>query len=247
MILAPQQIEIYYKEAFSYFDAKIKTPDVKVEFYPYVNINSRIKSNDGTVYVRIAELLNNAPIEIHKALAHILVAKLLRRKVPKNARKKYREFVSNENFQVKAIANKRKKGRKIITTAKGDIYNLEKNFGQLNLIYLQNKIPTPTLSWSQRKTYRRLGHHDPIHDTIIISRSLDDENVPKYVVEYIVYHEMLHIKHPVKTRNGRRCIHGPIFKRDEEKFLYFEKAEKWINENALKIERSIKRKAKRIN
>ncbi len=241
MMLEPQQIEIYYEEAFGFYDKKIKTPKIKVEFYPYVNVNSRIKSSNGVIYVRIAELLNNAPLEIQKALAYILVAKLLGKKVPSNARKVYREFISNEDFQKKAIKHKRKTGRKIITSPIGNVYDLENIFGKLNLIYFQNGIEKPQLSWSQRRTYRRLGHHDPVHDAIIISKSLDERSVPKFVVEYVVYHEMLHIKHPVYQKNGRRCVHTPDFKCDEEKFPYFDDAEKWIDENALKIKRKVKR------
>lgn len=241
MILNPQQLENFYREAFSFYDKKIKTPKVEVEFYPYVNVNSRIKSSNGTVYVRIAELLNNAPLEIHKALSLILVAKLLGKKVPADARNIYREFLNKEDFQEKAIKHKRKTGRKVLTSPKGNVYDLDKIFGKLNLVYFQNDIEKPELSWSQRRTYRRLGHHDPVHNAIIISKSLDEKSVPKYVVEYVLYHEMLHIKHPVYQKNGRRCVHTPKFKRDEENFPYYEDAEQWINANALKIRRKVKR------
>lgn len=234
-----QQIVTYYEEAFNFYDKNIKTPELEIEFYPYVNVNSRIKADSGKVFVRIAELLKNAPSKVHKALAYILVAKLLDKKVPANARKVYREFLNKEDFQNKVVKHKRKNGRKIITSPKGEFYNLENIFGKLNLIYFQNKIPKPTLSWSRRKTFRRLGHYDPIHDAVIISKSLDDKTVPKYVVEYVVYHEMLHIKHPVLQQNKRRCVHTPIFKRDEEKFAYFKESAKWIEENALKIKRNV--------
>lgn len=242
MVFQPGQLVPLYEEAFLFFDKKIKIPKIEIVFYPYVNVDSRIKSSNGVVSVRIAELLNVAPKEVHASLAKILVAKLLGNKVPNDARKTYREFLKTEDFQEKAIKQKRKKGRKIITSPNGKVYNLENIFGKLNLIYFQNEIPKPKLSWSRHKTYRRLGHHDPVHEAIIISKSLDEKTVPKYVVEYVVYHEMLHIKHPVYEKNSRRYIHTPEFKKDEEKFAYFEEAEEWINENALKIKRKVKRK-----
>ena len=52
-----------------------------------------------------------------------------------------------------------------------------------------------------------LGHYDPAHNAIVVSRVFDDARVPRYAVEYIVYHEMLHLKHPVKLRGSRRCVH----------------------------------------
>jgi predicted metal-dependent hydrolase len=37
-------------------------------------------------------------------------------------------------------------------------------------------------------------------------------------VEYIVYHEMLHLKHPVRLRGSRRCVHSPEFQAEEKLF-----------------------------
>ncbi|MEO6588193.1 MAG: M48 family peptidase, partial [Pyrinomonadaceae bacterium] len=101
-------------------------------------------------------------------------------------------------------------------------------------------IKKPTLTWSLRGTFRRLGHHDAAHETIVISKSLDDKKVPRYVVEFVVFHEMLHIFHPAKIQNGRRYHHTPVFRRDEKKFAFYEESEKWIGNNS----RFLKRKAR---
>ena len=93
---------------------------------------------------------------------------------------------------------------------------------------------------SARGTFRRLGHHDAAHETIVISKSLDDRKVPRFVVEYVVFHEMLHIIHPAKIQNGRRYHHSPAFRRDEKKFAFYEESEKWIENNS----RFLKRKAR---
>jgi predicted metal-dependent hydrolase len=42
--------------------------------------------------------------------------------------------------------------------------------------------------------------------------------MPRYVLEYIVYHEMLHLKHPVRLRGSRRCVHSPEFQAEEKLF-----------------------------
>lgn len=237
MTLAPREIKNLYEEAFLETDANIRVPAIEISFYPYVDVNSRIRSRDGLVSVRITELLRDAPREIHRALARMLVAKLLGRKVPPAARRAYREHVDTGDFRKKALAHRRRTGRKELTSPRGRHFDLEKIFHKLNLVYFQNELPKPVLSWSKRKTRRRLGHHDPAHEAIIISRSLDEPDVPRYVVEYVLYHEMLHLKHPVRRRNGRRLVHTPEFRRDEEMFPYFEDAEEWLAENARNIGR----------
>jgi hypothetical protein len=57
---------------------------------------------------------------------------------------------------------------------------------------------------------------------------LDSNDVPDYVVEYVLYHEMLHIKHPARLINGRRHRHTSAFRFDERKFVDYEKAQQWI-------------------
>ena len=232
----------FYENAFQNLDRNRQIPEIEVRFYPYVGINHTIRVRKGKVFVRLAELSEPAPEEIHKALAFILVGKLLRKKIPPQAVQIYREFVKTQEIQAIAAANKRAKGRKVITSSTGKIYDLEKIFHKLNLVYFKSSVSKPTLTWSARKTYRILGHHDAAHETIVISKSLDNKKVPKYVVEFVVFHEMLHIFHPTTHRNGRRYNHTAQFRRDERKFAYFEEAESWIERNVRNLKRQAKRK-----
>ena len=236
------KLKKFYEEAFQVLDAKRETPEIEVRFYPYVGINHTIRLRGGRIFVRLAEICEAAPLETHRALAFILVAKLLRKKVPPLAAQIYQSFVKSREMQAKAVENKRAKGRKVITSSIGENYDLGEIFARLNQTYFRNSIEKPTLSWSARKTYRILGHHDSTHETIIISKSLDDAKVPQYVVEFVVFHEMLHIFHPTAHRDGRRYNHTPQFRRDERKFADYNAAENWIERNAGKL----KRRAKRI-
>lgn len=233
----------FYEEAFRVLDPMRAMPEIEVVFYPYVGINHTIRIRGGAAYVRLAEICQTAPLEIQRALAYILVAKLLRKKVSPLASKIYQSFVKSQEMQTRAVENRRAKGRKIITSARGEIHDLDEVFERLNRSYFKDSIKKPTLSWSARKTYRILGHHDATHETIIISKSLDSVKVPPYVVEFVVFHEMLHIFHPTQHRDGRRYNHTPQFRRDERQFAYYEQAEKWIEQNA----RSLKRDACRKN
>jgi hypothetical protein len=235
------EIRTFYEEAFQAFAPKRPTPEIETRFYPYVGINHTIRVRGGKVFVRIAEICREMPLAAQKALAYILVAKLLRKKVPPAAREVYSNFIKRQEMREKAVANKRRHGRKVITSARGDVYDLDEIFDALNQTYFRNSLPKPVLSWSSRRTYRILGHHDSAHETVIISRSLDDQKVPRFVVEYVVFHEMLHIFHPTEHRNGRRFNHTPAFKRNEQKFRYYEEAETWIGQNVKHLKRRAKK------
>lgn len=237
-----EQIKTFYEDAFQILDDKRKLPEIAVEFYPYIGINHTIRVRNGKVFVRLTEVCCDMPLNQHKALAYILVAKLLKKKIPANILETYRGFIKNQELRDKVTENKRARGRKIITTPKGEVYDLDKIFDELNEYYFDNNIAKPTLTWSTRKTYRILGHHDSTHETIVVSRSLDNQKTPEYVVKFVVFHEMLHIFHPTVHRKGRRYNHTPQFRRDERTFEYFEEAENWIGRNVKNLKKLAKSK-----
>lgn len=236
--MTPDEITVFYEEAFRTLDmGRHETPEITIEFYPYIGINHTIRIRDDRILVRIAELCREMPANEQKALACILVSKLLRKPVPPSARQVYSRFVKSHSLQEAARDSKRARGRKVLTGTKGEFFDLDGVFEKINQIYFGNRIEKPELSWSARKTFRILGHHDPAHKAIIISRTLDAPDVPKFVVEYVMFHEMLHVALPTEHVNGRRLNHTPKFRQEERKFLYYNEAESWIADNARKLKR----------
>lgn len=235
------QIQVFYEEAFRFYDARRQMPAIHVSFYPYIAINHTIRIREGEIFVRIGEICREMPMPCQRGLAYVLVGKLLRKKIPAGAREVYSVYSKSDAIRLKAQENKRKRGRKVVTTSKGAVYDLDEIFARLNEIYFRNAIEKPVLTWSAKKTYRILGHHDATHDHVAISRSLDSADVPSFVVEYVVFHEMLHIAHPTRHVNGRRYNHTPAFKRDEAKFAYFDEAERWIERNVRRLKKQARR------
>ncbi|HEX6125457.1 MAG TPA: SprT-like domain-containing protein [Pyrinomonadaceae bacterium] len=235
-------IREFYEEAFNKLGGGREIPDIDISFYPYVGLNQTIRVRNGRVFVRIADMCRDMPERPHRALAFILVAKLLGRRVPREADRVYSEYIKTAEMRDRSNDRKRSHGRKIVTTAKGETYDLDEIFDNLNFWYFRERLEKPVLTWSAKKTYRILGHHDATHETIVVSRSLDSPRVPRFVVEYIVFHEMLHIHHPTVHHNGRRYNHTPAFRRDERRFKHYREAEDWIEQNVHRLKRSAKRK-----
>ncbi|NNE67726.1 MAG: M48 family peptidase [Pyrinomonadaceae bacterium] len=231
-MLKPETAKKFYVEAFKALRKNHAAPEIVVEYYPYVNTNHTIRIRNEKIYVRISDTFENAPESAHRALAYILVGKLLNKNIPSELRNIYKRFVQEDSFAALALEKKRLRGTKRITSPVGERFDLEEVFRKLNAEYFDRDLEMPELSWSERPTFRRLGHHDEAHNTIIISRSLDKRGVPEFVLEFVMYHEMLHVFHPPVYKNGRRHVHTPAFKADEQRFLFYEEAEEWIAENA---------------
>ena len=236
------QIRKYYEEAFQRIDPDRAVPAIDVTYYPYVGLNQTIRVRSGRVLVRISDMCRDMPAAPHRALAYILVAKLFRRRVPVAADRLYSEYIQSEAMRDRSTDRKKSHGRKIVTTPKGDHYDLDEIFDSLNFWFFGGKLPKPVLTWSVKKTWRTLAHHDATHETIVVSKSLDSRSVPRFIVEYIVYHEMLHIHHPTVHHNGRRYNHTPAFRNDEKKFPRYDEAEEWIEQSVGKLKRRARQK-----
>ncbi|HEV3468739.1 MAG TPA: SprT-like domain-containing protein [Pyrinomonadaceae bacterium] len=222
-----------FAEAFRQLAPKRAAPEVDARYYPYAGLNHTIRVRSGRVYVRLSDIFRGAPPGVHRALAFILVAKLLRRKTPPFYEKVYRDYAYAPEVLRASDLARRRRGRKLVSTAQGRVYDLGRMFRRLNQRYFDGGLEQPTLTWSRRRTRTILGHHDGAHDTIVISKTLDSEDVPEWFVEYILYHEMLHIKHPARLINGRRYYHTKAFRAEEQRFPFYREAQQWLDHIAL--------------
>ncbi|MGV8025369.1 MAG: SprT-like domain-containing protein [Anaerolineaceae bacterium] len=115
-----------------------------------------------------------------------------------------------------------------IRSTNGDFYDLQQLFQKINAEYFQNSLGQPRLCWSSRRATRRLGYYHPDTDTITLSCFLDQKTIPAYVVEYVLYHEMLHKKLGLKEVNSYRLAHTTQFKQQERKFKQYSDAERFL-------------------
>lgn len=81
------------------------------------------------------------------------------------------------------------------------------------------------------RTSIKLGSYSQAERLIRIHRALDQDFVPRFMVEWIVYHEMLHHVLPMPARGGRRVHHTPLFRERELRFRHHGRAVRWQAEN----------------
>ena len=234
-------LEVVFDEAMRALVKKEPRPPVEASFYPYAGLSSTIRLRKGRVYARVSDILRHSPRTVLYALACILVAKLYRLKSPKEQERTYREYTLDPSILDASEAARRRRGYKITTSPRGKVYDLESLFDRLNARYFEGQLERPLLSWSQRQTRRVLGHHDHVHVTIIISRTLDSSRIPQFLVEYVLYHEMLHVKHTPRRVAGRTVYHSRQFRKDERAFERFDEALKLLEKIALPARRRRKK------
>ena len=205
-------------------------PEFVVEFFAFANLNNTICLREGRLLVRLSDLLEGAPQSVLGAIAHILLAKMYRRPIEREHASRYRRYVSSHDITQKAHLVRQIRGRKRIESARGHTYDLEKVFDDLNTRFFYGLLARPQMTWSRDHARNSLGHYDPAHNAIVVSRVFDHPAVPRCAIEYIVYHEMLHLKHPVKLRGNRRCVHSAAFQAEERLFPGLENAKQFLKQ-----------------
>ena len=217
-----------FQQAYRELRPRAPMPEFQARFYPFSNINNTIRVRDGRVLARVSDLLEGASDDVLHAIAHILIAKLYRKPIDSRWNRRYRDHVTGKSLRSKAELIRQVRGRKRIESAKGHMYDLEQIFDELNTRFFHGLMGRPQMTWSRDHSRSALGHYDPAHNAIVVSRAFDHPRVPRYAVEYIVYHEMLHLKHPVKVRGGRRCVHPPQFQAEEKLFPELDKVKEFL-------------------
>lgn len=137
-------------------------------------------------------------------------------------------------------ASRKKRERKEIQIEGpvGQVYNLDSIMQSINATYFTHTPISTSITWFQHKRNKRptrkcsLGLYFEELNLIKINSILDSPIIPEYVVNMIIYHEMLHAIYPPKiSPSGRRIIHTSEFQEAEKNHAYFLDAEAWLKEN----------------
>lgn len=213
--LTPQEI---YARVFRQMRPRTPIPLIRVKFRRYANASAKVKLEEGVLQVLMADTLAGAPDAVIEALAEILLSKLFRRPVPAHCNERYRRYLNRRDVRRNLDLVRQIRGRKKVEDAQGICYNLDKLFEELNFRYFHGLMARPVLGWSPNASRTLLGHYDPSHNAIVLSRILDRPQAPLVAVEYVLFHEMLHLRYPAEHRGARRCVHTKAFKEAEKHF-----------------------------
>ena len=90
-------------------------------------------------------------------------------------------------------------------------------------------MPAATAAGLERAAWSsQFGCYDPSLDQIVMNRRLDRPDVPAFAVEFILYHEMLHVKHPIRAAACGLQSHSPEFRAEEKRFAHYARARKFL-------------------
>lgn len=185
---------------------------------------------NGNLVVRAHRMFLNAPTRIHQALADWI----LRRR---DARSVIRRFITSYRVETQPeLPLFGAKPRRLSLRSHGKVHDLAGMRVAVNRDYFDGKL-TCAITWGRRirsraRRHFTFGTYSHTQNVVRIHPRLDAEDVPRFFVEFIVYHEMLHAARGQEgERNGRRIVHSKQFRVDERKFARYREAMEWEKKN----------------
>lgn len=177
------------------------------------------------VRLTASEAFISAPDEVLEALACVALVGKVSPYIDTINR-----FVDGEEFG-EALLSIDLLGMPGSASARGRHHDLEQSFSRVNAAYFDGKTPRPRLTWNRTVTVRKLGHYQPATDTLMVSMSLDSPEVPEWVLDFVMYHEMLHKMMGTRVTNGRRYSHTQAFREAERRYAHYQEAQDFLKTN----------------
>jgi hypothetical protein len=206
-----------------------RPPRFRVEFYAYSSLVLTIRRREEVVYVRFSDLLRRAPRAVLEGAAALLLARVYRRKAPPHMVDPYFEYARSDRTRTRMNRMRRGRVRLAATNPRGEHFDLQRLFEELNENYFAGSLHRPHIGWSTRSWRRQFGCYDPGPNQILLNRRMDRPGVPQFAVEYVLFHEMLHVKHPTRRSGCSLVSHSREFREEEKRFAEFERARRVID------------------
>ncbi len=206
-----------------------RPPRFHVEFYPYTNLVLTIRRREDAVYVRFSDLMRQCSLPVLEGAAALLLARIYRRRAPKSLTQPYLDYARSQRTRERIQRMRRARIRPRATNPQGRIFDLSQMFSALNEKFFAGSLARPHLGWSTRSWRRQFGCYDPGPNQILLNRRMDHPAVPQFVVEYVLYHEMLHVKHPTRRAGCSLISHSKEFRAEEKLFPEFDRARRFLD------------------
>lgn len=204
MSLVKESFQKLYPEKTLLFKTKLRYSKA------FKGYNANIKLYNNLLEARLSKKWHMINKEIQLGLIQSLLIRLFKEKKNTTNIDLYHNFIKNVHIA--------------IPKTNSDPL-LENSFNRVNEKYFLNLIEQPNLEFNN--SVNKLGSYEYGSDTITITKYLKESS--NELLDYVMYHEMLHKKHKFNNTGTKTNHHTKEFKEEEKKF-----------ENSYQIEKQLK-------
>jgi hypothetical protein len=205
---------------------------LSVSFHPYGELKHTWRRRGGHLTMRVSDYLDHAPGEVMEAFAWYILCRAYERECPEAMAERYLAYARSRELWVPKKDTYMSRARNLSFRARGEARDLRPVFDYVNACYFEGGIRSPDLAWAKESPATRLGFYFEPLSLLAVNKVLDSEKVPRFVLEFVVYHELLHGVMEAKGSPARRIHHTREFRERERAFSMYKDAEGWLTKLA---------------
>ncbi|MCL2143435.1 MAG: hypothetical protein FWH44_04175 [Methanomassiliicoccaceae archaeon] len=211
-------------EAFRKAGREYGYESVAAGFSEFREFKIKWRRSCGWAEFEVSDYLKDAPQNVMDGLAETIFSKLSRQ-TRKDYPKDMMEWVTSDRFVKKKQPVYLTRSRSLTGTGKGEHLDLRESYDRLVDMGLTERDNELVITWTKQPSTKRVGHCSVLMKVIIISSVLDTPEIPAFVSDYVLYHELLHMK---KGFDPFGQHHGVDFHALERLYPMRDEAEEWM-------------------
>lgn len=201
---------------------------MSVKLAKYSELKHTWRLREGVMEFRVSDYVANAPEDVKESLAWYLLCRAFSLRCPDQKSEPYLAYVRSRRFWMGVRRAYLARARGLDLSPAGRVRDLRTVFEYVNSFYFRSKLTQPLLAWVTESPRRRLGFYFEQLDLLAVNRVLDSERIPRYVLEFVMYHELLHHRDAATGALRRRVCHTKSFREQERAFRMYSEAEAWL-------------------
>jgi predicted metal-dependent hydrolase len=204
---------------------------VSASFFPFKDFKASWQRTGTTADFKVTDYLECANDQIIDEFADNLFKRIRSKNKVELYNERMRDWFQSKEFLDTNRPVYLRRSRNLAYRSEGNNYDLLDAFERLKDEGLVPNIPNTYITWTRGPNRARLGYCSILMRVIAISSALDTDRLPEYVPEYVLYHELLHLRNGLKSF-GR--YHDKHFKEMERIHPHYREAEDWLKRVAAK-------------
>jgi len=216
--------EAMLRNAFQAVGKEHGYDDVSADFESFKEFKVKWRRSCGWIEFAASDYMKDAPEEVLKGIAETIFSRITKRE-----RRKYSDIMLEWLTSKEFVRNKQpiylKRSRNLTGTHVGEHIDLNESYQRLIDMGLVSYDEDLVISWTRQPNVKRVGYCSTLMKVIAISSVFDTKEIPQFVSDFILYHEIIHLNKGFDPFNQK---HDTDFRELERLYPRREEAEGWL-------------------
>jgi len=197
---------------------------VSAEFQSFREFKLKWRRSCGWIEFETSDYLKDAPPEVMKGLAEMIFSRLSGTRMDEYP-KVMHDWITSDEFVRNNQPEFLRRSKNLTGKAAGAHIDLNESYKRLVDMGLVEYDKDIVISWTKRPNVKSIGHASVLMKVITISSALDSSNIPSFVSDFVLFHELLHLKKGFDPFGER---HGSDFRAMESLHPKASEADEWL-------------------